>query len=979
MYLKTKPILLLTILPVLAALLIFSGCGKTRQMSSGGYSYEVVKGDPLKARIYTLDNGLKVYMTVYKDEPRIQTAVAVRVGSKNDPDENTGLAHYFEHLMFKGTDEFGTQNWEKEKAELEKIVDLFEDYRSKTDPEERAAIYKKIDSVSAIAAQYAIANEYDKMLSAIGATGTNAFTSFEQTVYINDIPSNQLDKWLKIESERFKDPVLRLFHTELEVVYEEKNMSLDRDNSKAFWAMMDGLFDKHQYGRSVLGSVEHLKNPSMQAVMDYFDTWYVPNNIAICMSGDFDPDEVIKKIDETFGQLEAKELPEYNPPAEEPIEGPVVKEVIGPDMESVMLAFRLPGGGTEEADLLSMTDMILSNSQAGLIDLNLNQKQKVLGAYCRPGIMKDYSYHTFGGRPRGGQSLEEVKDLLLEQIELVKQGEFPEWLLQAIINDFKLNRIRSYERNRSRAFAMVQAFVMDQPWEREVNRFERLAEISKADIIEFAKKHYSDNYVVVYKRTGTDTSVVKIKKPQITEVKLNRTDQSDFLKSVLAMEAEDVQPVFLDFEKDINQFAAKNNIPVLAKVNDENDLFELYYITDMGTDHNKKLGVALNYLEYLGTSKYTPEQIKEEFYKIGCSFRVNSSNDRIWVSLTGLQENFVAGVQLFEHLLADVQPNPEALDNLIKDILKNRADAKLNKNTILFGAMSNYAKYGPKSSFTHILSEEELNNLKPQELIDIINGLNKYEHRILYYGPSDEADLVEKINAHHQVPEQLEAIPEPEEFVELPTRRNKVYVVDYDMRQAQILMLSKSVPFNPDNLAERALFNEYYGGNMSSVVFQTMREAKALAYSVYGNYQTPSKKEDAHYMLAYIATQADKLGQALDGFNELLNEMPESQASFDQSKEAIIKRIAPERITKSDILFRYERAKRLGLDYDTRKVLWKEIPDMTLEDIKSFFEKYVKGQKYNIMILGDKDELDKRVLRRYGDVTYLSMEEIFGY
>lgn len=186
------------------------------------YHYITVPNDPLKARIYTLDNGLKVYMTVNKEQPRIQTYIAVRVGGKNDPAETTGLAHYFEHLMFKGTPKFGTQNYEAEKPLLDQIEQQFEVYRKTTDSIARKAIYHKIDSLSYEASKYAIPNEYDKLMAAIGAKGTNAYTSFDVTCYTEDIPSNEMDNWAKIQAERFQNCVIRGFHTELETVYEEK-------------------------------------------------------------------------------------------------------------------------------------------------------------------------------------------------------------------------------------------------------------------------------------------------------------------------------------------------------------------------------------------------------------------------------------------------------------------------------------------------------------------------------------------------------------------------------------------------------------------------------------------------------------------------------------------------------------------------------------------------------------------------------------
>src|ERR1035437_6674174 len=349
------------------------------QQAAKVYKYESVPNDPLNSRIYKLDNGLTVYMTVYKNAPRIQTYIATRAGSKNDPKDATGLAHYLEHMLFKGTDKYGSKDYAKEKVELDKIESLFEVYRKTKDDGQRKIIYHQIDSVSGYASKFAIANEYDKMLSNIGAKGTNAYTWLEQTVYVNDIPSNQLDKWTTIESERFHNPVMRLFHTELEAVYEEKNRGLDNDRRKSREALMEGLFPNNTYGsQTTIGTIEHLKNPSLTEIKKYFNTYYVPNNMAICLSGDFDPDETIKLIDKKFSSWKSKPVPVYQPYIEKPIASPVVKEVLGPDAENVMLGYRFAGANTKEADMLMLLSKILSNGKAGLLDLNLNQKQKVL-------------------------------------------------------------------------------------------------------------------------------------------------------------------------------------------------------------------------------------------------------------------------------------------------------------------------------------------------------------------------------------------------------------------------------------------------------------------------------------------------------------------------------------------------------------------------------------------------------------------------
>ncbi|MEO6540216.1 MAG: insulinase family protein, partial [Ferruginibacter sp.] len=235
---------------LLTTVTTFAQTGKYewKEATSGGYTYKYVTNDPTKARFYTLKNGLTVILSPTSKDPRIQSYVATKAGSKTDPASNTGLAHYLEHMVFKGTDKYGSLDWAKEKPELDKIDALYEEYNKTTDVEKRKEIYHRIDSVSGVASKYAIANEYDKMMSSMGAQGTNASTSFEQTIYTDDVPASAIDKYLAVQGERFRNPILRIFHTELEAVYEEKNRGLDSDGRRVFEKLFAELFKNHNYG-----------------------------------------------------------------------------------------------------------------------------------------------------------------------------------------------------------------------------------------------------------------------------------------------------------------------------------------------------------------------------------------------------------------------------------------------------------------------------------------------------------------------------------------------------------------------------------------------------------------------------------------------------------------------------------------------------------------------------------------------------------
>ena len=943
------------------------------------YTYESVPNDPLKARIYKLDNGLTVYLSDYKDAPRIQTYIVTKAGSKNDPSDATGLAHYLEHMLFKGTDQYGSLDYEKEKPLLDKIEKLYEDYRSTTDEAKRTKIYHEIDSISGLAAKFAIANEYDKLLTSIGAKGTNAYTSFEQTVYVNDIPSNQLDKWLRIEAERFRNPVLRIFHTELEAVYEEKNRGLDSDGRKVYENLFAGLFQKHQYGtQTTIGTIDHLKNPSIKKIKEYYDRYYVPNNMAICISGDIDFDKTIKMIDQHFGKWASKPVPDFPVAAEDPIKGPLVKEVLGPDAEGVTIGFRGAGVQSRDADLMYLLSKILYNGTAGLYDLQLNQQQKVLDAYCFPYILRDYSMLIVGAGPVQNQSLEQVKDLLLEQLKNLASGNFPDWILPAIINDIKLEELKEFQKNSGRADAFVTAFVNGLSWSDYIQRTARLSKVNREELIDFVKRNFTDNYVVVYKRVGEDKTVKKVVKPAITPVELNREAESAFLKQIKSIQPPEIQPVFVDFEKDILQKNV-NGLPLFYTRNADNSLFNTWFRWPMGNNHDPKMAFAVDYLQFLGAGSYTPTRLKEEFYKLGCSFSVYASEDEINFRLEGLAENFEPAFKLFNLLLTDPKADDEALQNLVSSNLKRRQDEKLSKGVILWSGMVNYGKYGSTNPFKNILSEQDLKNLKSSELIASLKQLISYEHEMFFWGGLETMAVENFIKLYHPVNSPMKAVPAEKKFPELNNEEGKVYLIDYDMKQAEIIMLAKDVPIDISLNPQATLFNEYFGAGMGSLVFQTIRESKALAYGVRSTYQQAQRKDRSNYVFSYIGTQSDKLPEATESLLEIMNNLPRTDNAFNNAKASVLQVLRTERITGKDKLSAFIQARKKGVNVDLRKEVYEKVNTLSFDDIENFHKTHFGSKKFTILVLGKKENLNLTALEKYGKVTPLSLSELFGY
>lgn len=939
-----------------------------------GYTYEEVTNDPTHTRVYRLKNGLTVYLSRNVNKPRIQTYIPVRTGSNNDPQEYTGLAHYLEHMLFKGTSKMGSLNWDKERVELRKISDLYEQHKASKDEAERMRLYRQIDSISQIAAQYVAPNEYDRLTTSIGAQGTNAHTWVEETVYKNDIPANELERWLEIESERFDELVLRLFHTEMEAVYEEFNMNQDRVQRRVMAALNERLFPTHPLGQqTTIGTSEHLKSPSLVAIHDYFTRYYTPSNYAIVLVGDLEYDKTIALVDKYFGskRSHAVEAPKFA--LEAPQQGVVSHDVINKDPEYLMLAYRRAGGsGSEDELFTTLISAILSNGQAGLIDLNLNQAQAVMQAGTFPQFHKEYSVHTFYAYPKAGQTLEQARDLVLAQIERVKQGDFPDWLIGAIVNDLDLSLLKSYSDRDAVATALYNLYIKEQSLASSYEQFARLRSITKQQVMDYARKHYADNYVIIYKRQGEDKDLIRVQNPGITPLQIDRNALSPFAQQILAQEAPRLKPMWVDYDKAIKRTTV-GKLPVEYIINEDNDLFELTYLFDFGSYSHRKLALAIDYLEYLGTDKLTAAEVKQEFYKLGISYSVRSGAERSQVTLSGLKRNMEAGIKLLETLLANVAPDKQALDELRQLIYKERADNKRNKDAI-FRELASYARYGEETPTRSALSRAELDAITAEELTSLIRSLTSYQHRVFYYG-NDLKGLKTALKRYHKAG--TRPAPKAKIFEMKPTGGQVLYA-DFDMVQAQLLMIRRVDKFDAREQALASLFNAYFGGGMSSIVFQEIREAKSLAYSAYAFYGGANKLNDYNFVQAFVGTQSNKLPEALAAMKALITEMPESQKSFEAAKESALRDIESERITKQDIFWTYERLKRLGITSDNRQAIYNELKTITLSDLRAYFERVIKGNDYTYVLIGREADLPLELMKQFGSVRKMELNYLFG-
>lgn len=967
----------LRVLAGLTAAALLAACGGTDPQPGWRRLAEPRPDDPLAAHIFELDNGLKVYLTANRQEPRFHAEIAVRAGSKQDPADATGLAHYLEHLLFKGSRRLGALDWEAERPHLERVAALYEERFRETDPERRARLYEEIDDASRRAAAFAAPNEIDKLYNSMGATGLNAHTWHEETVYRVDLPAGRLRQWAEIESERFTDPVFRLFHTELEAVYEEKNRALD-DRERIVASAVDELLHKeHPYGRRpTLGTVEHLKNPSQARIREYFDAWYAPNNMGVFISGDIDIDETIALIAEKFGHLESRPLPAVGPWPEPPLDGVERRVVRHPGREQVTLAFRTAPAASPDREALMVADMILDNRVAGLINLNLVQRQRVTDAGSSPRFLIDAGAQMLRGSPKPDQSLDEVEALLLEQLELLKAGAFEDWIIPAIVRDFRKNEKAGLEFNAARAAMMRQSFIEGADWERHSRRLERLAAVTRQDVIDAANRYFGDDYAAV-RRVDGPSEAPEMEKPPISPLDIDPERRSPFADRVLAMEAEPAEPVFVERGRDYRKLALADGLTLYHAPNPLNDLFTFSIAVEAGAAAHRELSLAAALLDVAGAGGMDNPALRERWYRLGADFRFDAGENGSAFTVSGLDERFEESLRLMLSLLREPSAPPEALERLKGIVLKARRDSRESPPAIA-RALTLYHRYGERSPMLEALDTGEILAAEAERLLALPGTLLGYRHALAYTGPLSIEEVAAVLERVYPAAAATVPPPPPRLRRARTAAATQVKAVDRRTAQARIRIEFPDGTFDPEDGAMASLYNGYFGSGMSSVVFQELREARGLAYGASARYLQGGRPGEENLMLGAVATQADKAVEAIAALVALLDDMPLSRSRFEEAREALLNRHRAGRLGFREVLGAVRSWERMGFDGDPRPERYRRLRDAELEDLARFQREHVKDRPKLISIVGDLSAIDPAGLARFGALERVEADALFA-
>ncbi|MBR4155124.1 MAG: insulinase family protein [Bacteroidales bacterium] len=929
-----------------------------------------------KVETFYLDNGLKVVLYEDHSEPTVHGTVFVHAGSKNDPLDATGMAHYFEHIMFKGTDKIGTTNWEAEKVYLDSIDIMYDKLHDTENPEERTAIQKKINELSLASAEYAIPNEVDLILTKMGGEGLNAGTSYDYTVYFNSFPSNQIEKWMDVYVERFRNPVFRLFQSELETVYEEKNMYSDGPIAAFTEMMMKECFGEHPYGRPIIGLSEHLKNPQTTKMREFYQTYYAANNMTLILVGDFNTEDIKPVVAEKFSAWEKREMPEMPEFQLPTFESEVVKEVNLTPIKMGTILYKGVSNKHEDNVALEMLSYIMSNGTTGLYDMaTLNNE--LMGAYMAPLSLEDHGVVAFIYIPKIiGQSHEKAEAILFKGIDDVKSGNFSDDLFEAAKTETLKSRLMNLEGINNVSYLLIDNEGKDMSFEDYLAETEVIKNMTKEDLVAVANKYLNENRKILRSKMGFPAKD-KIEKPNWKPIEAKNTEaKSDFAMFIEGQDVSEVEPQVVEFGKDVMIEKANDAFTMYSAKNPYNNIFDLTINYNYGSISNPDVMSAVMLWDMLGTESKTYEEVELALNKLGASMSLYVSEDHAALSISGFDENMEEILAICEDKIFNPKFDASKLNIMLQNEVSANQMAKDDADT-WEDAMHQYVYYGENSSYLNDTPMKEWIKRDENSILDDVKEIFNYNGYVTYTGNVETQKVIALLNSHNLI--KNDAVKAEKKIRQVNEYDKDVVYFAHNkkFRQSKISMYVPSVKLSNDEKTLSQVYNKYFGTDMYSVVFQEVREFRSLGYYSYAYYKYDYLNRKIGNLYAAVGTQSDKTNEAVDVLRGLIVDMPERMEKFDTSKEALVMSraadyVAPRRLP-STVAYWIET----GYDSDPRIDVTNYIKGITYEDIYKFYQEKVQGRPIVIMIAGNKKDVDIKALEKYGEVKFLKFDQIY--
>jgi predicted Zn-dependent peptidase len=935
-------------------------------------------------KAFKLPNGLSVFVWEDETTPDVFGMVAVNVGAKEDPEEYTGLAHYLEHMLFKGTEQIGTLDWEKEKPIYEQIIAKYDELALAIDPLQREAILKEINKLTNEAAKYNLSNEFSNLIQGMGGENSNAGTSYDYTVYYSSFPPGEIYKWLELNSERLINPVFRSFQPELETVYEEYNRGQDQQSRQESNFLLSTIFPGHPYARSVIGLPEHLKNPQLSQLNKFYHNWYVPGNMALILVGNVKTTEILPIVKEKFGRLENKPTPERKQYPEIPLKGRKETSAKLSLYPQTILAFPGISAGSEDEIALEICASILSNSsQTGLID-KLVLDGDLLGGGANVQLLKERGSILVSAVPyydinqRRFESLKSTEKTLLKEIKKLQEGKFEDWLVQSI----KSEMIRSFdlqmESHYNVASQLADIFISGKNIDNFLNYKEIVASISIDKIKEAAKKYFGSDYYAIFMNEGKPSKGKELEKPKYDPIQPVRGIETEYAKAFRLLPAKHTGKTYANME-DVIIKPINDRSKLFYTPNPENDIFTLTLKFGIGTEKMPKLELAAQLMNNAGVmGQLDAQAVKQEFSNLGATCHYSVSDSYLYVTMNGFEANLEASCNLLTRQILLPQLDEKQMNSLKGSYFQQRAIEKTS-NEILNNALLEYMLYKDKSDYIDRLSLNEISELTISNLTGEFQRATDYEAQIHYVGmlPVDEVYGILSKNLPLKEGEKVSTSPEIKDRIDY--KENTVFFLpNSDAKQSTVYFFIEGDNYTKEKEPYLEIFNEYFNGGFSGLVLQEIREYRSLAYTAGGDYFTPAIENKKSSFIGSLGTQADKTLDAIEIYMDLLNNMPQYPDRITNLKSFLKGTASVEKPHYRNASQIYERWKLKGYTKSPAETNLPVINNLTFDDIVAFYNDHIKGRPVSIAIAGNPKMIDEKALEKYGKVIKLSISKVFS-
>ena len=935
--------------------------------------------DALKVKTFTLSNGMEVWINEDHSQPKAFGAVVVKAGAKDCP--GTGIAHYFEHMMFKGTDKIGTVDYAAEKPYLDSIAVKYDELAIAANDSVRRVIQMEINRLNIAASDYAIPNEFNNLISECGGSNLNAYTSQDITVYHNQFIPSFLEQWAELNSERLISPVFRLFQSELETVYEEKNMSGSNELSAFAQMISSEGFKGSPYEYQVIGTTETLKNPQLSQMSAFFDKYYVAGNMGLMLTGDIDAAKALPILEKTFGRIrkgEAKPAPELSLPAFNGRQEVTALAKI-PLIKIGIMCFRAPSKKDADCLPLSLLAFMLNNSEGiGMLD-KLTTDHKISGAVC---MYPDMAFEQAGLFPVMimpkllFQSRKSAERKVMEVLDKVKAGDFTDEFFSSCKLTYKKNLLAQTESIGSRMNEMVNAYSQGKSWNDVIEQADKIDNLTREDIVAIAGKYICDNYLVITKKFGSPERT-SLQKPPYRKVTPKNSGASSAYAQAIKKAADEVclPRVVVDFENGAQRTAITDKVMLYCVENKLNDVFNLTFLYPIGSVECPVIERTAEYLNLIGSQSMDYDEHRARLQALGASMAVSATRSSFKIEVTGFDENFEQTLALVSDLLDSPKGDKKKLsinkeNDTMGKIMRTRDIGELNSalyQKVAFGEDSYYLADKGKIDDATILGAFE--------------DLQENEFDIHYSGKLPAETIADCLKKCEFVGS---AVREHKYFSSRHVALDcgaKVYFINKPkapQSRIEVLVPGEKLVDIPSRFASY-VFADYMGGGMGSVLFQEIREYRSMAYSTGAIVYKPGyceREAEPTFFNCYLSTQCDKTIDAMEVLDSLLRNVPlsENRARLVKKNNWI------ERITDypgfRTISQNIANTGRVGLDYDAANDLYNLLENYSTEDVQKSWQENLSGRDIIWTVVGDAKKIDMAVLERFGPVVELKAQDV---